>query len=79
MMAFHLIWVIWLVFMLAVLVGVALLLAWAFRPKPLSPATYPPMGDTPLDILARRFAAGEINADEYQRSRDLLGGGSGKT
>ena len=28
----------------------------------------------PLDILARRFAAGEISAEEYQRARDILRG-----
>jgi len=79
MAAFHLIWVIWLLFMLAVLAGVAVLLAWTFRPKTLTPATHPGMPDTPLQILDRRFAAGEIGADEYQRSRDLLGGGGAKS
>jgi len=34
--------------------------------------------ETPLEILARRFASGEISAEEYERARDLLGGG-GKT
>jgi uncharacterized membrane protein len=38
----------------------------------------PPARETPLEILARRFASGEITAEEYQRARDLLGGG-GKT
>ena len=37
------------------------------------------MAATPLDILARRFAAGEIDADEYKKSRDLLRGGDKKT
>jgi uncharacterized membrane protein len=31
--------------------------------------------ETPLEILARRFASGEITAAEYQKARDLLGGG----
>jgi putative membrane protein len=31
--------------------------------------------ETPQEILARRFASGEITADEYERARDLLGGG----
>ena len=41
-------------------------------------APMPPSGpsETPLDILARRFARGEITADEYQKGRDLLGGGN---
>lgn len=38
----------------------------------------PPARETPLEILARRFASGEITAEEYQRARDLLAGG-GKT
>jgi uncharacterized membrane protein len=38
----------------------------------------PPARETPLEILARRFASGEITADEYQKARDILGGG-GKT
>jgi hypothetical protein len=33
--------------------------------------------ETPLEILQRRFASGEITAEEYQRARDLLGGGKG--
>ena len=44
---------------------------------PPPPPSYPPAGrETPLDILARRFASGEITAEEYQRGRDLLQGGS---
>jgi uncharacterized membrane protein len=35
--------------------------------------------ETPLEILARRFASGEITAEEYQKARDLLGGGGPKT
>ena len=34
--------------------------------------------ETPQEILARRYASGEITAEEYERARDLLGGG-GKT
>jgi uncharacterized membrane protein len=41
-------------------------------------AAPPPGRETPLEILARRFASGEITAEEYQRARDLLEGG-GKT
>ena len=35
----------------------------------------PPARETPLEILARRFASGEITAEEYQRARHLLEGG----
>ena len=41
-------------------------------PHPPGPPGAPPMRETPLDILARRFASGEINAEEYERSRNLL-------
>jgi uncharacterized membrane protein len=29
--------------------------------------------EAPLDILSRRFAAGEITAEDFQKARDLLG------
>ncbi len=35
-----------------------------------------PPAESPLDILARRFAAGEISAEEFQKARDLLKGDS---
>jgi uncharacterized membrane protein len=41
--------------------------------------TAQPPRETPLEILARRFASGEISAEEYERGRDLLGGGGPKT
>ncbi len=70
------------IFWFVVLGAIALLVIWAVRsaspsrpPSAVSPA---PMRETPLDILARRFAAGEINAEDYKRARDLLAGG-GKT
>ena len=31
-----------------------------------------PHKETPKEILDRRFASGEISADEYQRAKDLL-------
>jgi uncharacterized membrane protein len=45
---------------------------------PMHMGAVPPAPETPLEILARRFASGEITAEEYQKARDLLGGG-GKT
>jgi putative membrane protein len=63
-------------------VGLIVLVVWAVThssPHPMSAPPYPPNPpppvtprETPLDILQRRFAAGEINADEYQKARDLL-------
>jgi uncharacterized membrane protein len=81
---FHLLWVLPLVLLLVA--GVTVLAIWAIResarPHPVGPprmpmdqmATLTPR-ETPLEILARRFASGEITAEEYQKARDLLGGG----
>ena len=41
-----------------------------------APVAPPPPAAAAPDILARRFAAGEITAEEYQKARDVLGGGS---
>jgi putative membrane protein len=63
---------------------VAALIVWGVRTSSRAPH---PVGalpmqaasrETPEEILARRFASGEITAEEYERARDLLGGG-GKT
>jgi len=59
--------------------GAVVLIIWAVRAMPataMHPAVQPagPSAETPLDILARRFALGEITADEYERARDVLRG-----
>jgi len=63
---------------LLILAGVVVLAAWAFRAMTgqvrTSPPPQPAMADTPHDILARRFASGDITAEEYQRAREVLGG-----
>jgi putative membrane protein len=62
---------------LAILAGIVLLVIWAVRALPSSSlmrSGTPATGQSPLDILARRFAAGEISAEEYQRMRDILRG-----
>jgi len=64
-------------------IGIVALIVWGVRS---SGTTVSPVGavstqsarETPQEILARRFAAGEITAEEFERARDLLGGG-GKT
>ena len=43
------------------------------------PVTFPGVGETPLQILDRRFAAGEIDAEAYKRGRDLLTGSAPKS
>jgi uncharacterized membrane protein len=62
---------------LAIVAGVIVLVIWAVRALPgssLMRAT-PAAVESPLDTLARRFARGEISAEEFERSRDLLRGG----
>lgn len=44
---------------------VALLIGWAVR----SPRN---VGPSPLDVLAERFARGEIDAEEYEARRRVL-------
>jgi len=78
---FHVFWV--LPFFVLFVAGVTALVIWAVRSSghPAYPVGPPaaPMGtlprETPLEILARRFASGEITAEEYERARDLLQGG----
>jgi uncharacterized membrane protein len=73
--AIHPFWAFGFLFVLAIPVLIALLVIWAVKTQPVSvpPAVTPP-AETPLDILARRFASGEITAEEYQKARDLLRG-----
>jgi uncharacterized membrane protein len=84
MMAVH--WTLALLFFVGplVLVGVIVLVVWMAThqaPQTISvptsgPTAAMPPRESPLDILARRFAAGEISAEEYQKARDLLKGDS---
>ena len=61
---------------LAILAGVVLLILWAVRALPATQLmrTTPAAVESPLDILARRFASGEITAEEFERSREVLRG-----
>jgi uncharacterized membrane protein len=66
---------------LAILAGVILLVIWAARAVSagqMARSTAPAV-EAPLDTLARRFAAGEISAEDFQRSRDLLRGEAPKS
>jgi putative membrane protein len=61
------------------LAGLVLLVVWFVRamtgPGSMHRALSapPPAPESPLDILRRRFAAGEISAEDFQKARDLLG------
>ena len=74
-MAVHMLGFVGVIFVLMVLGGIAVVAFLVMRTQSPSPATFPAMRETPLQILDRRFAAGEIDAEEYKRSRDLLSGG----
>ena len=63
---------------LLILAGVVVLAVWAFRAiagsARMAPPPQPVMADTPNDVLARRFASGDLTAEDYQRARDVLAG-----
>ena len=65
------------VFVAVVVIGAIALVIALVVSRSQSPAlvAHPPMGETPVQILDRRFASGEIDAEEYKRARDLIGGG----
>jgi len=60
---------------LLIIAGAVFLVIWLVRSSPSSIRPVPvsgPSHETPLDILARRFASGEISAEDYEKARDLL-------
>ena len=66
-----------LVVMVGIVAGVIVLVRLAVAPShalppPPGPPPQTPAREGPLDILARRFASGEITAEEYQKAKDLL-------
>ncbi len=63
-----------MILLLALLIAaVVLLVRWLGAPLqgPVSP--HQPNGRTPLDILKERFARGEIDKDEFEERRRVLG------
>ena len=66
---------------LAIVAGIVLLVLWAVRAMPRTTLVgrAPAAVESPEDILARRFAMGEITAEDYERSRDLLRGDTAKS
>lgn len=67
----------------AVVIGVVTLLrrtAWRGRRGPWSAVDDPrPAGQSPLAVLGRRFASGEIDEDEYWRRLSVLDEQFGRT
>jgi uncharacterized membrane protein len=82
---FHLFFVMGFLVVVAVVIALIVLAvhastrtAYPTGASPMPMGAPPPPGaarETPLEILARRFASGEITAEEYQQARDLLEGG----
>jgi putative membrane protein len=60
----------WMLFPMLFWVGVVFLVIWAAIR--LFPGRQESVHDTPLDILKRRYAAGEITAAEYQQAKQDL-------
>jgi putative membrane protein len=81
-MAVHMLWfggvIVGVIFVVMICGGVAVVAYLVTRNQSPSPVTFPAMRETPLQILDRRFAAGEVSADDYKKARDLLTGGSPK-
>jgi uncharacterized membrane protein len=80
----HFLWLAGMGVMSIIVIGVVLLVYFLVRgssgptqgmapPGPVFPPPPPPdPSESPEDILARRFAKGEITAEEFQKARDLL-------
>lgn len=62
-----------IVFIAAIVVVVVLLVRWLGGPRHGAAPRLPP-GRTPLDILKERFARGDIDKDEFEERRRVLGG-----
>ncbi|MEK7396816.1 MAG: SHOCT domain-containing protein [Candidatus Poribacteria bacterium] len=59
-----------MIFGLLLMVGIVLLVAWLFRHYSIGDRY---RDETPLEILKKRYARGEIDKDEFeQRKKDLM-------
>ena len=67
------------IFIVIVIGAIALVAFLVSRGQTPAPVTFPGARETPLQVLDRRFAAGEIDAEGHKRARDLLSGGDPKT
>jgi putative membrane protein len=57
-----------------VIIGLIVWAAVRFSQRPSGPVSTQPGRETPHEILDRRFASGEIDAETYTRARDTLAG-----
>lgn len=73
-----------MVFWVAIIVGIVLLIVWLVRQTQagsgvgpahhMPPPGGPPHGETPLEILKKRYARGEIDKAEFEeKKKDLTG------
>ena len=63
-----------LILMVAVIVAVAVLIVWIVKRSSAAPVGVPGEGQVAVEVLRRRFAAGEIDEEEFQRCRAVLEG-----
>ncbi len=61
-----------IVFIAAIVIVVVLMVRW-LGGSGHGTAQHPPPGRTPLDILKERFARGEIDKEEFEERRRVLG------
>jgi len=61
-----------IVFIAAIVVVAVLAVRWLGGPGH-GTVQHPPVGRTPLDILKERFARGEIDKEEFEERRRVLG------
>jgi putative membrane protein len=68
----------WMMLMPLLWIGLVAVIVWAAvrvaGPSTGDRAAGQPRRETPQEILDRRFASGEIDADAYTRARDRLAG-----
>jgi putative membrane protein len=62
-----------MILVLAVVIAVVVLLVRGLGGPWHGVANYAPPGRTPLDILKERFARGEIDKEEFEERRRVLG------
>lgn len=63
-----------MILVLAVVIACCVLLVrWLAGPWQAPASSPPPQGRSPLDILKERFARGEIDQEEYESRRRVLG------